>query len=121
MLNRLRRRARETAAALIVAIAALSLPHSLDPHHDADNHGVVVHDESGHRIGGPDSGQEDHPLHCLACHLARSSRLRPDGVQLGLPGAQPTTPLHAPASSKASGPSHVQPSLRAPPASPAFA
>jgi hypothetical protein len=121
MLNRLRWHARETAAALIVAIAALSLPHSLDPHHDADNHGVVIHDASGHRIGGPESTQDDHPLHCLACHLARSSRLRPDGVQLGQPDPQPATLVRAPSSSKASGPSHAQPSLRAPPASPAFA
>ena len=75
MLIAFRRRARGTAAALLVAVVALAVPHSFDPHHDADAHGIVIHNATTHRLVASDSQQDDHALHCLACHVARSLRL----------------------------------------------
>jgi hypothetical protein len=98
------------------------LPHSFDPHHDADRDGsFVVHDESAHRISASDSPGDDHPLHCLACHWARSLRQRDASVHLTPPDGASAKFVrsHVPPLS----PHHAvrQPPLRAPPVSPAIA
>ena len=118
MLTQFRHRARAIAAILLVAVAPLGLPHSFNPHHDDDHH-VVRHDASTHRIGSFDSDQDQHPLHCLACHWVRSLRLRSATVDLAEPHYQSAKLHHWQISFEADGRSLVQPPLRAPPASPA--
>lgn len=120
MLTRFRRRTRYAAAALLVSVVALGVPHSFDPHHDADWDGGVVihHDESAHQMGEPDDTQDNHPLHCLACHWARSFRLRSIIAHLAPPNPEATKLVHSHAVPESSGQGVVQPPLRGPPASP---
>jgi hypothetical protein len=48
-------------------------------HHPLDCHfgcvtGAVEHDAAAHRFSPAQPGTHEHPLHCLACHWARSFR-----------------------------------------------
>ena len=119
MLTRLRRRALPVAVALLVSVLALGIPHSFDPHHDADWDATVIHhEESAHQVGEPDGKQDNHPLHCLACHWARSFRLRSISAHLAPPDAKSAKLVHSHVVPESSGQGVVQPPLRGPPGSP---
>jgi hypothetical protein len=101
-------------------VAALGVPHSLDPHHDADGHGLVLHDEASHSIASHGGSPQDDAVHCLSCHTARSFRFGSVSIDVARPVLNPapdTRSYEAPASA---GQASVQPPLRAPPASPAL-
>jgi hypothetical protein len=118
MLSWCRRRAHQIATALLVAVAALALPHTFDVHHDADGHGFVFHDESSHRISAPNPAA-DHSGHCVACHAGRSFRLATAGLPLAPPVAPAAAHFVPHPSAAASGQEAAQPPLRAPPPTPA--
>jgi hypothetical protein len=113
-MGRFRRHARLAAAALLVSFATLGVPHSFDPYHDW-NRGPIPHDESAHSLAAQDSGQTSHPLHCLACHWARS--FKPRTVAAYMPAHQPRGAKYVQAETRVASSSHsaVQPPLRAPP------
>ena len=118
MLIRFRQRTRYAAAALLVSLVTLGAPHSLDPHHDADwDVGVVAHDESAHRFGAPGPNDSHHPIHCIACHWARS--FRPYTVSAHIPAPRPksTRLVFSDLVPVPTGQAVVQPPLRAPPVS----
>ena len=79
MLHRFRERSPHIAAALVVMLALVGVPHSVDPGHDA-GHGVVLvtHDESAHQMRPAASHTDTNPRHCLVCHLSRTLRSRPE-------------------------------------------
>ncbi|MEQ1574595.1 MAG: hypothetical protein ABL993_10150 [Vicinamibacterales bacterium] len=119
MLRRLRARTASVAAALLVSIATLGLPHVTGLGHDADCAiVVVVHDASAHQVQADGPRDTEHPVHCLACHWARS--FRPTGEVTYLPAA--SDEIHAPllidASPVAAAATVAQPPLRSPPPSP---
>jgi hypothetical protein len=77
MLAKVRRHSPVVTIALLVSMVAfggsLVRPH-LDDCHDAGCGAVAIsHDESAHRVGTAEAAA-DHPLHCVACHWARSFR-----------------------------------------------
>src|SRR5215211_4345242 len=113
MLMRFRQRTRYVAAALLVSLVALGAPHSFDPHHDADwDVGAVAHDESAHRLGERGSIDGHHPIHCIACHWARS--FRPHTVSAHAPAPRPKSAklVHSKFVPELSGQAVVQPPLR---------
>jgi hypothetical protein len=122
MLFWFRRRASRIAKlailALAAAVASTVVPHG-DDCHDAPCT-VVQHDASAHRIGAP-SGRDAEPVHCLACHWARSFRLRTEARALTAPASGPGTTLHVECFTAAAGAPAAQLLLRSPPASPELA
>ena len=60
------------AVLVLVATAALGLPHT-EKGHDADCTLIAVaHDAAAHRIGAASTHDTAPPVHCLACHWLRS-------------------------------------------------
>jgi len=120
MLKVVRARTSTVAAALLVSLCSLHLPHGAETDHDT--HGALVvfaHDVSTHALSrtAPDDGA----AHCVVCHFGRSVRPRTDAASLPAPtesaGAHRNLELFT-----AARPALVaQPPLRAPPASPEFA
>ncbi len=119
MLRWLRARTASVAAALLVSIATLGLPHVTGIGHDADFAiVVVVHDASAHQVQANDLRDTEHPVHCLACHWARS--FRPTVEVTYLPAAVDAVraPLLIDASPVAAAARVAQPPLRSPPLAP---
>jgi hypothetical protein len=59
------------------------------------------------------------PIHCLACHLARSFRPRTEGRIVTAPASQTGTRVHLRVVTASHAAPVAQPPLRSPPASPA--
>ena len=118
MLVWVRKRAPAVASTLLVSLVAfggsLIRPH-VDDCHDAGCGAVAItHDESAHRVGAAELS-EDHPLHCVACHWARSFRPTESRITPA-PAEDAGVRLHveivfAPPAAQA-----AQPPLRSPPA-----
>ena len=105
-------------ALLSVAFVGLSAaaPHE-DDCHDACQPMVVEHDASAHRLGAP-AAEDDHPLHCLVCHWARSFRApRAESRILAKPADEPGISLHSDLLTAAVSAPVAQPPLRSPPSS----
>ena len=104
-------------ALLSLALVGLSVaaPHE-DDCHDACQPMAVEHDATAHRVTPP-AAADDHPLHCLVCHWARSFRSpRTESRVLATPAYETGISLHADCSTAAVSASIAQPPLRSPPA-----
>ena len=122
MLKVVRARRSVVAAALLVSLVSLSLPHVGDAHHDPDGPMVVfAHDPSAHtlRANGTDNGAL--PPHCVVCHLARSFRLRTESHVLPAPPVAAGVRVHIDISTAARPAPVAQPPLRSPPIPPVLA
>jgi hypothetical protein len=120
VLQWIRARAASFAAPPLLSFSVLLLPHVGGSHHDPDvQTEIAVHDASSHRIGRPQA-DGDGPLHCLACHLSRSARLRADIRFLSLPIAESTAVVIPPVFLVPRGAPVAQPPLRSPPPAPAL-
>ena len=122
MLKVVRTRTSTVAAALLVSLFSLHLPHVADADHE--DHGSLVvfaHDASTHALSrtAPDDGAA--PLHCVVCHFGRSVRPRTDPATLPAPTESTGAHLNLDVSTAARPALVAQPPLRAPPASPELA
>jgi hypothetical protein len=79
-----RRHLSPVAAALLVSIAALSVPHEAEPGHESEFVGFVAGDGSDGAFS-TESPDEGHEFHCLACHWARAFRPAVEARYLALP------------------------------------
>jgi hypothetical protein len=106
-----------TVAMLSLAFVGLSAagPHEADCH-DACQPIAVEHDASAHRITAP-AAADEHALHCLVCHWARSFRPRAESRVLTTPGPGPGTSHHVECFTAAVSAPAAQPPLRSPPSS----
>ncbi len=121
MLKCLRARTSSVAAALLVSLLSLQLPHAPDTNHDS--HGslaLFAHDPSTHAIQDTAPGDEAPPLHCVACHIARSFRPPIAASSPPLPVVSTSTVVHIEVFTTARPSVIGQPPLRSPPASPLF-
>jgi hypothetical protein len=119
MLKFVRTRSSSVAAALLVSLLSLQLPHTADADHDS--HGslaLFAHDPSTHALRDtvPDDGTP--PLHCVVCHIARSFRPQTDRPSLPVPVVSSGTLVHIDVFTAARPAVVAQPPLRSPPASP---
>jgi hypothetical protein len=123
MLPWFRTRGRSIAAAMLVALATLSVwsstPHQDDCHDAMCSSVVVPHDPSAHSIGRA-SSETERPLHCVLCHWTRIVRPSATTAQHLAPARErdvriPVDVVTAPQAFFA-----AQPPLRAPPASPSL-
>jgi hypothetical protein len=116
MLMRYRRCARYVAAALLVSFGTLGAPHSVDPHHDGDwAVAAIPHDESAHQLDATDADSGTHPVHCLACHWARSFKTRTVAAHVPAHHFRSAKLVATDAPFASSSHAVVQPPLRAPP------
>ena len=122
MLNWFRRHASRIAATAIVSLTAVGgsalTPHQDDCHDAVCRAMAVEHDASAHRIGGPSTESDIHPLHCLVCHWARSFRPRAEAKFLLTPAGEAGTAVHVAFFTVARSTQVAQPPLRSPPLSP---
>ncbi len=122
MLYWFRAQARSIAAAVLVSLIALggwsSASHGLDCHDAECVVAVVHHDASTHGIQSS-VADESHPLHCVLCHWTRSFRPSADTVQHPVPPVAGDVRTHTAVFTVALVFPAAQPSLRAPPSSPA--
>ena len=121
----LRARARPLAVALLALMATLGtsvyVPHAADCHDPDCDLIIVAHDASAHRLTSNSSAAETHPLHCLACHWARSFRPRTESRVLPTPDVRAGHHVHVEYFTAAVSAPVAQPPLRSPPQSPDFA
>jgi hypothetical protein len=122
MLRWFRARASRIAATLIVSLTALGgsllAPHPIDCHDECA--AAVTHDASAHGMRANVPATEEHPLHCLVCHWARSFRPQTETRFVPAPAAQAGTRVHVVVFTVAPSDQVAQPPLRSPPASPAL-
>ena len=120
MLRWFRARASRIAATLLVSVTALGgsllAPHPIDCHDACAV--AVTHDASEHGMRADVSGTEDHPLHCLVCHWARSFRPQTETRFVAAPAVQAGTRIHIVVFTATASSQVAQPPLRSPPASP---
>ena len=115
-----RSRARHLAVTVLVSLAAFS-GSLLTPHvDDCHDHGCVTlsveHDASAHRYEGAAPADHEHPLHCVACHWARSLRPpRAGAAFLAAPAVEQQPRLHVESSPVARLDLVALPPLRSPP------
>jgi hypothetical protein len=77
----------------------------------------ALHDASAHRFTAPATPETTSPpLHCLACHWARTFRPRAEPVYLAAPACEARAVLPIEAVSHLSASIAAQPPLRSPPA-----
>jgi hypothetical protein len=109
-----RRRLSSIAVVLLIAIAALSLPHAPEPGHEPEAAGFVAGDGSDGVLTAatPVEGQE---IHCLACHWARAFRPVVETRFLAQPIDHARIARHVRAEPGRRSSPVSQPSLRAPP------
>ena len=122
MLKFVRTRTSSVAAALLVSLFSLQLPHTADADHDS--HGslnLVAHDPSTHAVGNQAPGDEAPPLHCVVCHIARSFRPQTAASSLPVLAVSTSTLVHIEVFTAARPAVVAQPPLRSPPASPFLA
>ena len=120
MLKWFRTRASAIAPALLLSLAALTLPHA-DSDHDADGTFAlfVVHDARGHGIGTPAS-EETEPRHCAICHWSRPFRPLTQTAVVAITAEAATGSFNIDDFTAARTDSAAQPPLRAPPHSPEY-
>jgi hypothetical protein len=118
MLKWFRTRASAIVPALLLALAALTLPHA-DPDHDADGAFalLVVHDASGHGVSAPPS-EDGEPSHCAICHWSRPFRPLTQTTVLAITSVAAAGFSRIDDFRAAKTDSAAQPPLRAPPDSP---
>jgi hypothetical protein len=119
MLKFVRARTSSVAAALLVSLLSLQLPHTADADHDS--HGSLVlsaHDPSSHALRTTAPADSTPPLHCVVCHIARSFRLQTVGSPLPVPVVSTGTLVHLEPFTAARPAVVAQPPLRSPPAPP---
>jgi hypothetical protein len=118
MLKWFRTRASVIAPALLLSLAAVTLPHA-DSDHDADGAFalLVVHDAGVHGIGAPAS-EDAEPSHCAICHWSRPFRPLPQTAVLAITSVAATGFFHVDDFWGARRDRAAQPPLRAPPHSP---
>jgi hypothetical protein len=109
-----RRRLSSIAVALLVSIAALSLPHGVEPGHEPEFAGFVAGDGTDGVLGSDASG-DGHEIHCLACHWARAFRPVVETRFLSQPLDNARTARHVRTEQGRRSSPVSQPSLRAPP------
>jgi hypothetical protein len=106
--------------ALLVSLAAFG-GSLLTPHvDDCHDHGClalsVEHDASAHRYRAAETSDHEHPLHCVACHWARSLRSpRTQASFVTVPAAEERPRLHVESYPVARPDLVAQRSLRSPP------
>lgn len=110
-----RRHLSPVAAALLVSIAALSVPHGAEPGHESEFAGFVAGDGSDGNLSGEQSG-DGSEIHCLACHWARAFRPSTEGRYVAEPFDAAPVARHAGAVPGRRAAAVSQPSLRSPPA-----
>jgi hypothetical protein len=98
---------------------AFGVLHEAGCHDDCA--GIVAHDASAHHVRTAATSGDQHPLHCLVCHWARSFRPHTEGRILSAPAVQPGISVHVEYFTASSHAPAAQPPLRSPPASPAVA
>jgi hypothetical protein len=116
MLKFVRTRSSSVAAALLVSLLSLQLPHTADADHDS--HGslaLFAHDPSTHAIGKQAPGGEAPPLHCVVCHIARSFRPQTAASSPPVPVVSTRTLVHIDVFTAARPAVVAQPPLRSPP------
>lgn len=102
--------------ALLVSIVTLGLPHAPGPGHDADCDIIVVaHDSSAHQVHTDGPVDRNDPVHCLACHWARSFRPHAEAVYRPAPAAAAGVRLLVEAVVVVNTATAAQPPLRSPP------
>jgi hypothetical protein len=119
MLEWFRTRASAIARALLLPLAALTLPHA-GSDHDADSAFalLVVHDASGHGVGSTPASENAEPNHCAICHSSRPFRPLPQTAALAVTSATTIGFIRFDTFRAAGTDSFAQPPLRAPPDSP---
>ena len=121
MLTFVRARTSSVAAALLVSLLSLQLPHPADADHDS--HGALAlfaHDPSSHAVRDALPHDAAPPLHCVVCHLARSFRPQADATSLAIPVVSTGTQNHLKVFTAAHPLLLAQPPLRSPPPTPFF-
>ena len=121
MLKLVRARTSSVAAALLVSLLSLQLPHPADADHDS--HGslaLFAHDPSSHAVRDALPEDDAPPLHCVVCHLARSFRPQANAPSLPVPVVSTGTQTHLEVFTAAHPALLAQPPLRSPPPSPFF-
>ena len=120
MLTWFRTRASAIVPALLLSLAALTLPH-VDSDHDADGTFalLVVHDASGHSVGTPPS-EDTEPSHCAICHWSRPFRPLTQTAVVAITAEAATGSFNIDDFTAAKSDSAAQPPLRAPPHSPEY-
>ena len=100
-------------------MAALGLPHATGAGHDPDCAIVIVaHDAAAHQMRAPGLDDTTQPVHCLACHWARSFRPRAEATYMPAVADDVRTPLHLDVAPVAAANTVAQPPLRSPPLAP---
>jgi hypothetical protein len=108
-----------TAIMSLAAVGVSAVSPHVDDCHDAGCGAVAVnHDASAHVVGGPPTGTDAHPLHCLVCHFVRSFRPWADARIVTTPAADAGTALHIEFSAAAASAPAAQLPARSPPSSP---
>jgi hypothetical protein len=75
----------------VLCVTTLSIATGAVGHSGADHQvtaAYVQHDASAHRFQGDADADHTHPLHCLACHVARVLRPRADAALLAAPAIE---------------------------------
>lgn len=122
MLAWFRARASRIAMAAVVSLATLGTsaitPHEDDCHDSSCAMLAVAHDADDHRVGGPASSADEHPLHCLVCHWTRTFRPQIATKVVAVPAVLIRMYSRFDLITLARNAQVAQPPLRSPPASP---
>jgi hypothetical protein len=84
-------RAWSSVIVVVLCVTTLSMAFGTVGHSGADHQttaAYVQHDASAHRFQGAADAEHSHPLHCLACHVARLLRPRADAASLTAPAVE---------------------------------
>lgn len=102
--------------AVLLVTSVASLAHARSDHDPDCAPFLTLHDASAHTIGAGTETPEAPPVHCLACHWARSFRPRVETAYVEAPAAQSDVRLLVEAAPVAWASPVSQPPLRSPPA-----
>lgn len=100
---------------LLSSAGAWSLVDHATPGHDDGHRAVVVHDASAHVYRSAVPAADEHPLHCVLCHVVRSLRPLPETSHAFVPVATIRLPINASGVVVAQVFPAAQPPLRSPP------
>ena len=84
-------RASSVVVIAVLCVSTLSMAFGAVGHSGADHQATaayVQHDASAHRFQGDADADHAHPLHCVACHVARLLRPRADAALLTAPAIE---------------------------------
>jgi len=119
VLSWFRTRAAHLAVTLLVSLStfggSLIVPHADEGCHDHTCAVYVGHDAAAHRFQAAGGDAHEHPLHCLACHWARSFRPRAEAAFQPAPPAERTPRPIVDVAPVVSALLAAQPPLRSPP------